>query len=183
MDWRGKLDSFLRGCRKFLAGARQWIWPSMGWKRFIRYQFLRLSRMTGGKKSIARGFACGAAVSFTPFMGLHFVFAGLLAKAMRGNIVAAMIGTAVGNPWTFPFIWSACYRLGILLLDWKKYHDHSFDTGLTFTMLLSNPLEIFFPMFIGSLPLMLMIWPIAYLIGIKGMNIRKSGKKSLKRRT
>ena len=177
MDWQGKLQQFLVGCRKFLAGVRQWVWPSMGWKRFIRYQFIRLSRMTGGRKSIARGFASGAAVSFTPFIGLHFVFAGLLAKAVRGNIVAAMVGTAVGNPWTFPFIWSACYRLGIWALDGKNHHERSFDNELSLTVLLSNPLEVFFPMFIGSIPLMLIIWPLAYYVGLRGLRVKKKKKK------
>ena len=26
------------------------------------------------------------------------------------------IGTAVGNPWTFPFIWAAIYRTGAFIL-------------------------------------------------------------------
>ncbi len=179
MDWQEKLSNFSAGCRTFLAGCRQWIWPSMGWRRFIRYQFIKLSRMTGGKKSIAKGFASGAAVSFTPFIGLHFIFAGLLAKVLRGNIVAAMIGTAVGNPWTFPFIWFASYRLGLSILDWDKHDDYDFDQELSITTLLSNPLDIFLPMLIGSLPLVLIVWPIAYYIGLRGLNLQQKNRKKI----
>ena len=153
----------------------------MGWRRFIRYQFIRLSRMTGGKRAIARGFACGAAISFTPFVGLHFVFAGLFAKAVRGNVVAAIVGTAVGNPWTFPFIWSACYQLGLTILDSKDHHAQSFDSELSITVLFSNPLDIFLPMLIGSVPLMLIIWPVAYYAGLRGMRAQKNRKKPRKK--
>ena len=172
MDWQERLSSFLAGCYTFLQGCRQWIWPSMGWRRFIRYQFIKLARMTGGKRTIARGFACGAAISFTPFMGLHFLFAGLVAKALRGNVVAAMIGTAIGNPWTFPFIWSGSYNLGLLILDWKTDQGHDFEQELSIATLLSNPLEIFLPMFVGSVPLVMIVRPIAYYVGLRSLNMQ-----------
>ena len=38
------------------------------------------------------------------------------AFVVRGNYLAAAIGTAVGNPWTFPFIWAGTYRLGSFML-------------------------------------------------------------------
>ena len=33
----------------------------------------------------------------------------LVAFVIRGNLIASMIGTAVGNPFTFPFIWLTIY--------------------------------------------------------------------------
>ena len=59
----------------------------------------------------------GVMASFTPLFGLHFVVAALLAKAMRGNIVASLAGTLVANPLTFPFIaiaslWTGNWLLG-----------------------------------------------------------------------
>ena len=56
---------------------------------------------------VAAGVAAGAFTSFTPFMGLHFLFAALFAWAIRGNLLASALGTFVGNPLTFPFIWAA----------------------------------------------------------------------------
>jgi hypothetical protein len=38
----------------------------------------------------------------------HFVLSALLAYIARANIIASAIGTVVGNPWTFPFIWWGC---------------------------------------------------------------------------
>ena len=40
----------------------------------------------------------------------------LLSFLVRGNYLAAVVGTLVGNPWTFPLIWLASYQLGHLLL-------------------------------------------------------------------
>lgn len=147
--------------RQFLADVRQWIWPTMGWRRFIRLQFLKLSRLSGGEKVISRGFACGAAISFTPFVGLHFVISGVLAKCIHANVISAMIGTVVGNPWTFPFIWSFTYSLGRWILDVKD-HGEQLDDDLSLATLITNPLDIFLPMLIGSVPFMLVVWPLAY---------------------
>ena len=93
--------------------ARDFLWPSLGWKRSTEYLFHRIGRLPGSSHTIAAGFACGAAISFTPFVGLHFVFGGICAWAIRANIMASIIGTAVGNPWSFPFIWTLIYNLGV----------------------------------------------------------------------
>ncbi len=88
----------------------------MGWRRLGIYLVKRLTRLPGTPHSIAAGFACGTAISFTPFMGLHTVLSVLLSFLLRGNYLAAMVGTLVGNPWTFPFIWVASAKLGHALL-------------------------------------------------------------------
>jgi len=50
----------------------------------------------------------GVATSFTPFFGLHFIVAALLARLMRGNILAALMGTFFGNPLTYvPIAWAS----------------------------------------------------------------------------
>lgn len=99
--------------------TRVWhaIWPRSGWARATRYVILRLTRLPGSPEEIARGVAAGVFVSFTPFFGLHFVTAALLAWAMRGNILAAILGTFFGNPLTFPFIAALNLELGSWILD------------------------------------------------------------------
>lgn len=76
----------------------------------------RLARIRISSHKLALGFAAGAFASFTPFVGLHFMIAALIAIGLRGNIVASAVGTAVGNPVTFPFIWLASYNVGAHLL-------------------------------------------------------------------
>lgn len=72
----------------------------------------RLGRLQATPYCLAGGFACGAAVSFLPFIGLHFILAALLALLLRASVLASALGTIVGNPWTFPLIWLSTYRLG-----------------------------------------------------------------------
>jgi uncharacterized protein (DUF2062 family) len=66
---------------------------------------------------VAAGVAAGAFTSFTPFMGLHFLLAAILAWVIRGNLIASALGTFVGNPLTFPFIWAATYKTGQFILQ------------------------------------------------------------------
>ncbi|MET4700994.1 uncharacterized protein (DUF2062 family) [Constrictibacter sp. MBR-5] len=94
------------------ARFRQWLWPVGGIRRSGQYMIHRLARTKASPYSLAAGFACGAAVSFTPLVGLHFVAAGLLALCMRASVIASAVGTIVGNPWTFPFIWLVTYEAG-----------------------------------------------------------------------
>lgn len=56
-------------------------------------------------------------ITFTPFFGLHFVFAALLGWIMRGNLLAAMLATFLGNPLTFPLIGTINLQLGTWVLD------------------------------------------------------------------
>jgi uncharacterized protein (DUF2062 family) len=88
----------------------------MGWRRLGVYVLMRLTRLSGTAHTIAVGFACGAAISFTPFVGLHIGLSILLAFLFRGHVIAAVAGTVVGNPWTFPFIWLATYTVGQFML-------------------------------------------------------------------
>lgn len=64
---------------------------------------------------IAAGVAAGVFTSFTPFLGLHFIISWAIAFAIGGNLLAAAIGTGVGNPITFPFIWGATYTTGCFI--------------------------------------------------------------------
>lgn len=96
---------------------RSWLWPKRGFKRAWRYLVARLSRLKTTPHAIAAGFASGAAVSFTPLLGLHFVLAFVAAFITRGSMIAAALGTVVGNPITFPFIFAATYWIGARLRE------------------------------------------------------------------
>ena len=99
--------------KKRLSG---YLWPQGGWKRYGQFILLKLHRLGGTPRSIAAGFACGAAISFTPFVGFHMILAAATAFLLRGNIIASAVGTVVGNPWTFPFIWISVLYTGRLML-------------------------------------------------------------------
>lgn len=93
---------------------KSWLWPHIGWARALAYLLKRLARIPGSPHSIAAGVAAGVAISFTPFFP-HLASAALLAMLLRGSVIAAWVGTLIGNPSTFPIIWLLAYNLGLML--------------------------------------------------------------------
>ncbi len=152
------------------------VWPSIGWRRAVAYTFHRLARMPGSAHSIAAGFACGAAVSFTPFVGLHFIISAILAWLIRANVLASVIGTAVGNPWTFPFIWAWLYQTGSWLVSedlpegvetpaFSEIFGHMMEAFLSFDMqyLYETAVPVFWPMLVSGIPTCVVVWWVFYL--------------------
>ncbi len=76
----------------------------------------RILRITASPHAIAAGVAAGVFTSFTPFMGLHFLVAFVLAFVLRGNMIASALGTFFGNPLSFPLIWAATFSTGNFVL-------------------------------------------------------------------
>ena len=152
------------------------FWPAIGWRRAWAYTMLRLARLPGSAYSIAGGFACGAAMSFTPFVGLHFVLSAILAWSIRANIIASVIGTAVGNPWTFPFIWTWLYQTGTWMVsgerlegaakpDFSEIFGHMLQALVSWDVayILETAAPVFWPMFVSSLPTTFVVWWVFYL--------------------
>jgi uncharacterized protein len=100
----------------WLERFRVWLWPRVSWRRSWSYYAKRVLRLQATPHAIAAGCAAGAAVSFTPLVGFHFILAFLVAFVLRGNLIAAALGTAVGNPFTFPIMWAGSYQLGTWIL-------------------------------------------------------------------
>jgi uncharacterized protein (DUF2062 family) len=92
------------------------FYPRGGWARAGRYIVHRLRRLPDPAHKISRGIAAGVFASFTPFYGLHFVTAAGIAWLLRGNILASMLATFVGNPLTFPIIATVSVELGTWIL-------------------------------------------------------------------
>lgn len=98
---------------KILANA---LWPRKGWARAFHYVKHRVRRLPDPPHRIARGIFAGILVTFTPLFGFHFVAAAALALLMRGNLVASVLATFVGNPITFVPIAAISLRTGYFLL-------------------------------------------------------------------
>ena len=146
--------------------------------RIISYYKLRLARLPDSNYAISSGFACGAMVSFTPLLGLHFVLAVIFAYFIMGNFIAALIGTVVGNPITFPFIWGLIYKIGTYITTIKHA---PLNDEINFDMILNQTYEIFFPMLVGGLVIAPLIWIIIYFIiysFISSYKNQKNKKKS-----
>ncbi|MEJ6399284.1 DUF2062 domain-containing protein [Yoonia sp. 208BN28-4] len=104
------------------------VYPRGGWGRAAQYVKHRVRRLPDTPEKIARGIWAGVFAAFSPFYGFHFIVAALIAKLMRGNILAALMATFFGNPLTYVPIGVAALSTGHSLLG------HPFDrTVLTGT--------------------------------------------------
>lgn len=136
----------------------------------------RLKSLNGTPQSIAAGFACGVAVTFTPFLGLHCILAVIIAWFIRGNVLAAAIGTVTGNPWTFPFIWISVLYTGRRILGDKYEPDtqvdflHFFEKStrallsFDFSAFLTDIWPILLPMMVGCIPFFFLSWIASYFL-------------------
>lgn len=99
-----------------LRAMAEFLWPRGGWTRAFYYVRHRMQRLPDSPERIARGIWAGVFVTFSPLFGLHFVLAVLLARVLKGNMVAAFMATFVGNPLTFVFIALSSLKTGHLIL-------------------------------------------------------------------
>ena len=99
------------------------LYPRGGWTRAVRYIRHRLKRLPDSPERIARGIFAGVAVTFTPLYGLHFVFAFIIAKLMRGNVFAALMATFFGNPLTYVPIAMVSLRIGYWLTGQEQFDE------------------------------------------------------------
>jgi uncharacterized protein len=161
---------------------RGWLWPRAGWRRAGRYLLLRLTHAPGTPHGVAAGLAAGAAVSLTPFLGLHLLLALGLAYLTRGDLLAAALGTLVGNPWILPLILATDYRLGCLILGLPPQGLH-LPGELGPDTLLGEVGRLLCPMAVGSVPLAAAAWAVIYVSAVRAVvagrerRLRRRGRR------
>jgi uncharacterized protein (DUF2062 family) len=151
------------------------LWPKGGWTRAATYVKHRLNRLPDSPHRIARGIMAGVFTVFTPFYGLHFFMAAGTALLLRGNVVAALLGTFVGNPLTYVPIGVISLQTGYAILGrptlaedelnrslgrkfvdagedfWHNVVSIFSDKTADWTHLILFYHEVFFPYMIGGL--------------------------------
>ncbi len=149
------------------------LWPSIGWGRLFKYIQLRLIRLKGSTRSIATGFAFGASISFTPLPGSHIISAALFSILTRGNILASLVGTLVGTPWTFPIMWWGAYKTGDLAFRLFGAKIIEMPKDLTWAFLIdeitNHPMDLMVPWITGGFILMAISWPIFYILSYRAV--------------
>lgn len=179
--------------RSRLDFVKSWLWPQRGFGGIVRYFKNRLARMKGSPHYLAAGFASGAAVSFLPLPGLHFIIGGILAFATRGSLIASALGTAIGNPWTFPFIWLGAFRLG----RWLGIGDGDAASGVRLGERLEGVVADILegrlkaaavdswpflgPTFVGGAIIGVVVWALAYFVlrhVVSRHQVRRQAKKA-----
>ncbi|MBU6474963.1 MAG: DUF2062 domain-containing protein [Alphaproteobacteria bacterium] len=166
--------------RSWWHHLRQALWPSMSFGRVALYYKHRIARLPGTPYYIACGFATGMAVSFTPFVGFHLMLGGLVTWLLGGSLVAMALGAVLsGNPWTYPFIWIGCYKLGRFMLGHRAMRAATGELmhrQFTFSDLLHRPMELLLPMLLGCVPLVIIVWSATYYVA-SGIVTRSKEKR------
>ena len=140
--------------------------------RIIKLQKYKITKIKDFPESVALGMAWGAAVSFTPLLGFHLIICYLGTWLMRGNLIAATVGTIIGNPWTFPFIFYLDYKIGTtIFLDSIDYYEFKIS------FLVENFEALFYPTLLGSSPIAFFVWFITYNI-CKNFLIKRINEKN-----
>ena len=137
-------------------------------------------RQRASHHALALGLAVGVFASLTPFIGFHIILALAIAFLLRANLVGAAIGTALGNPLTFPFLWSLTYVSGCWILG--------LEPGLAAAPALLDASWlmrfqghfwlIFVPMIVGALPLGLLAGGLAYAGALGALEFYKKRQRA-----
>jgi uncharacterized protein (DUF2062 family) len=87
------------------GSRRRWITP-------LRKAYYRFLKIRGNPREIALGFALGAFVGMSPFMGLHMAIAVPFAALFKWNKFSAALAVWISNPLSAPVIYSITYYVG-----------------------------------------------------------------------
>jgi uncharacterized protein (DUF2062 family) len=150
----------------FSKTVRELVWPSMGWRRVCVYYWRRVLRLRGSSAFITRGLVAGVVVCFTPLPFTHIFQAVVIAWAVRGSILAAMIASWAGNPWTYPFMWAAAYHTGRAVYDlfgWPVMPvPDTISFGDFWGLMVDHPFDILVPWIIGGYVVAVMVAPVLF---------------------
>ncbi|MGH1398754.1 MAG: DUF2062 domain-containing protein [Alphaproteobacteria bacterium] len=148
---------------------KELAWPSMGWGRMGVYLKHRTIRIPDSNYKIALGLALGAAISFSPFVFTHIIQGCILAFFLRANYIAVAIGTLIGNPWTFPFMWWAGISLGAGIFNWLGFPastnvPDAMSLEIFINLIKNDPFRILFPWMLGGYLICLVTLPLFYIL-------------------
>ncbi len=160
----------------YIERLRVWIWPRVSWRRSTLYFFKRILRLSATPYAISMGAAAGAFTSCTPFIGLHFVIAAIIAYLLRGNLIASAVGTSFGNPLTFPFIWAATYETGQLILGGKSRELPEFGEQL-YQQSFEQLWPLIEPMMFGAIPIGLASGLVMYVIVYQSVTVYQTKRR------
>ena len=189
--------------RRDRRGVGRAVWegfyPKGGWSRAYQYVKHRVTRLPGTPEEIARGIAVGVFVAVSPFYGLHFVLAALLALFLRANILASLLGTFFGNPLTYIPIGVASLSVGNVMLGVRSENNLQAGFGVMFTQaiqelwynfksLFTSSIgdwtylaefwnTIFFPWLVGGVPLGLGAGIMIYYLSVPTIRAYKNRRK------
>jgi uncharacterized protein (DUF2062 family) len=127
----------------------------------LKALFVRIKKLQGDPRYVAKGMAIGIFISITPTIPFHTVIAIFLAFIMRGSKPAAAIGVWFANPATIPFFYIGSFKLGTRILNRPIPFDVKFES---ITALMDLGLDVTAAMLLGGAVLGIPPAIIAYIL-------------------
>ena len=177
------------------------VYPRGGWTRAFHYVRHRVRRLPDTPERIARGVWVGVFTAFTPFYGLHFLIAAVLARVMNGNLLASLMATFFGNPLTYVPIGVAALQTGHWLLGTEpddevhrsfggKFVDAGDDLWNNFKALFTDRTadwdglavfydQVFFPYMVGGIIPGVICATICYVLTVPVIRAYQTRRKAL----
>ncbi|MGJ8615223.1 MAG: DUF2062 domain-containing protein [Sulfitobacter sp.] len=184
-----------------LRAIAEFLWPRGGWTRAFHYVKHRMRRLPDSPERIARGIWAGVFTTFTPFYGLHFVVAAIIARGMQANILAALMATFFGNPLTYVPIGIASLKTGHWILGTHldervhrsfggKFADAGSDLWYNFMAIFTEAemdwsgivvfvREIFYPYLIGGILPGILCASLAYYLSVPLLRAYQKRRKGM----
>lgn len=150
------------------------------WKKASQF-FRRLFALNDTPERIARAFALGVFLAFSPLIGLHLLLGVLFAVFFGLNRFALFLGLLINNPWTLIPIYAAGTYLGSLLIGFPtlpalpSFEVHTIWSS-EFWVQIAGHWHILKPMMLGSTILSIFLAVFSYIAAyylIKQYRIRQ----------
>lgn len=189
-----------RDRRSPIRALADFVWPRGGWGRAFLYVKHRVRRLPDSPERIARGIWAGVFTTFTPFYGLHFLVAAIIARVMNGNILASLSATFFGNPLTYVPIGVASLQTGHWLLGTE--FDEEVDKSLVgkflaaggdlkdnlFALFMDKPAdwqglhlffnEVFYPYMIGGIIPGIICATVCYMLSLPVIRVYQQRRRA-----
>ena len=91
-------------------------------KKLRKINFSKLIKISDTPHSISLGFSIGVFASFTPLIGAHIILAILLSWILKANYFSSVLGTFIGTPLTYPFIWFSSLYVGNIFIPIEDFN-------------------------------------------------------------
>jgi uncharacterized protein (DUF2062 family) len=145
-----------------------------GLKRLARYWYLRLIRIQATPHNIALGLAVGVFAGLLPIVPFQIAVAVTLALIVRGNKIAAALGTWIINPFNFVPFYIMCYCIGKTVVP---FAIQPFDFArLEVSNIFALGWDLFAAMMVGGLVVAVPGMIITYIVAYKGITLYRKRK-------
>jgi uncharacterized protein (DUF2062 family) len=101
-------------------------------------KFKSILNIKESPRRIALAFALGVFIGISPFLGLHYIGAILLAWLFRLNKLVAVVGVSVNNPWTIVPISTFSVWIGAKIIGIKDVLPEIDWAGISLTKIIAK---------------------------------------------